>query len=257
MLLRETKRGSWLTIIEPRISIWTTALLVIAILVAALLLAAPLGTRAGLWNHEVGLQALLAVLIGGVLTVLMSASTSVWAHKNKLASARRSAVLSSVIALLPALFVGIQIATAWGLPMIHDISTDTVDPPVFTSPAIVHAERANALEYGGVEIAKRQLAAYPRVKSITSEMSLATAFEHALASATALKWELVERDRQTGRIEAVATTFWFGFKDDIVIRLRSEGTGSRVDLRSVSRVGLSDAGANAARIEAFIRQFDS
>jgi len=246
-----------MTIFDPRISIWTTSLLVIAILVAALLLAAPLGTRAGLWNHEVGLQALLVVLIGGALTALMSVGTLMWTYKNKLAYARRSAALSSVIALVPALFVGMQIVTARGLPMIHDISTDTVDPPVFISPAIVDAKRANTLEYGGIEIAKKQLVAYPNVKSITSGMPMATAFEHALESATVLGWELVEKDPQAGRIEAVATTFWFGFKDDIAIRVRREGTGSRVDLRSISRVGLSDIGANAARINAFINQFGS
>ena len=76
----------------------------------------------------------------------------------------------------------------------------------------------------------------------------AIAFEHALEAARAQGWEIVDADESQGRIEATATTFWFGFKDDVVIRIRGAGGGSAVDMRSKSRVGLSDTGTNAARI---------
>jgi len=67
-------------------------------------------------------------------------------------------------------------------------------------------------------------------------------------------WDLVSADSSAGRIEATATTAWFGFKDDVVVRIRSEGTGSRVDVRSLSRVGGSDVGTNARRIREFLRR---
>jgi uncharacterized protein (DUF1499 family) len=79
--------------------------------------------------------------------------------------------------------------------------------------------------------------------------------QKAIDAARALDWEIVASDAPAGRIEATATTMWFGFKDDIVVRVRPEaGGGSRVDVRSVSRVGQSDVGANAKRIREFIRR---
>ena len=65
-------------------------------------------------------------------------------------------------------------------------------------------------------------------------------------------WDLVASDPASGRIEATDTTFWFGFKDDIVIRVAAAPGGSRVDIRSLSRVGVSDVGTNAARIRKYL-----
>jgi uncharacterized protein (DUF1499 family) len=62
-------------------------------------------------------------------------------------------------------------------------------------------------------------------------------------------------DIAAGLVEATATTFWFGFKDDVVVRVVANAAGSRIDIRSVSRVGQSDIGANAARIEKFLAAF--
>ena len=70
-----------------------------------------------------------------------------------------------------------------------------------------------------------------------------------------LNWTLVNADFETGIVEAYDTTRVFGFVDDIVIRVRARGNGSRIDIRSVSRVGLGDAGMNAARIRSFIAAF--
>jgi uncharacterized protein (DUF1499 family) len=74
--------------------------------------------------------------------------------------------------------------------------------------------------------------------------------------ATALGWEIVAASEDDGRFEATDTTFWFGFKDDVVVRIRPEGDGSRIDLRSVSRVGVGDLGANAARIKRFVQRIE-
>jgi len=76
-------------------------------------------------------------------------------------------------------------------------------------------------------------------------------FERALAVVDELGWELVAAVPSEGRIEATDTTFWFRFKDDIVIRIRATDGGSEIDARSVSRVGVGDAGTNARRLRKF------
>jgi uncharacterized protein (DUF1499 family) len=76
--------------------------------------------------------------------------------------------------------------------------------------------------------------------------------QRALDAARSLGWEVVASDAATGRIEATATSRWFGFKDDVVVRIRPEGAGSRVDVRSMSRVGVGDLGANAERVREFL-----
>lgn len=76
----------------------------------------------------------------------------------------------------------------------------------------------------------------------------------ALAAAQDMGWDVAETNEREGRIEATATTFWFGFKDDVVVRLTPVGAGSRIDVRSVSRVGVSDLGVNAQRIRAYLKR---
>lgn len=98
----------------------------------------------------------------------------------------------------------------------------------------------------------------PRINDASSELVLAgppeSAFSKALAAAEAMGWEIVKSDPNTRQIEAVATTFWFGFKDDVLVRVIPAGSGSRVDARSKSRVGRSDAGTNARRIRAYFER---
>jgi uncharacterized protein (DUF1499 family) len=80
------------------------------------------------------------------------------------------------------------------------------------------------------------------------------AFERAKGAVEEAGWQIAREDPSAGRIEAVATTFWFGFKDDVVIRIAADGPGSRVDVRSKSRVGKGDLGTNAQRIRAYQRR---
>lgn len=141
---------------------------------------------------------------------------------------------------------------AKSVPPIHDVSTDVQDPPAFV--ALVAARRAapNGVAYGGPEVAAAQQKAYPEIRPLTLAEAPAKAFERALAAARAMGWEIAAADAAAGRIEATATTRWFGFRDDVIVRVRPEGAGSRVDVRSVSRVGKSDIGANAARIREYL-----
>ena len=102
-----------------------------------------------------------------------------------------------------------------------------------------------------------QASGYPDIHAQILDVTPAEAFQRVEKIARDMGWAIVAADAATGRIEATDTTFWYGFKDDIVIRIEAEGEASRVDIRSVSRVGKSDVGKNAARIRAFIKQLGS
>ncbi len=166
------------------------------------------------------------------------------------------AALSAVIALLVYWPVHEFRATAASVPRIHDISTDTLHPPQFVKARTLRTETENPLEYGGPEIARQQAAAYPDITTKTLAMDQNTAFDRALEAAKALGWEISSTDREQGTLEAIDTTPFFGFKDDVVVRLRKASPQTTLlDIRSVSRVGVSDVGANAARIRRFLARF--
>ncbi len=97
-----------------------------------------------------------------------------------------------------------------------------------------------------------QTAAFPEQKPLVVADAPAAAFDKALAAARAQGWTIVASDPLTGRIEATAVVPWWGFKDDIVVRLTPQGTGTRIDVRSASRVGLGDLGVNARRIADYL-----
>ncbi len=137
------------------------------------------------------------------------------------------------------------------VPPINDITTDVADPPQFIAILPVRASAPVPAAYPGKETADAQRAAYPDIVPIDLAIAPPAAFARALAVARDMGWTIVAADEQAGRIEATATTAWFGFADDVVIRIRPQGSGSRVDVRSHSRVGKSDLGANARRIRDF------
>jgi uncharacterized protein (DUF1499 family) len=144
--------------------------------------------------------------------------------------------------------------TAQRVPPIHDITTDTEDPPSFVKVLERRKDAANPAEYGGPALAAQQKEGYPSLGPLTLSLPPDQAFQHALLTAAESGWEVVDANLIEGRIEATDTTFWFGFKDDIVIRIAPTAGGSRVDVRSVSRVGKSDVGTNAKRIENYLKR---
>jgi hypothetical protein len=166
------------------------------------------------------------------------------------------------VALVVALAVGLSTAfvpwyalrQARALPPIHDITTDTQRPPQFVALLPLRADAPNPAAYGGSDVARAQAGAYPELRPQRMDAAPADAFGRALRAARGMGWEIVAADAAAGRIEATDTTFWFGFKDDVVIRVEVDGSGSRVDVRSVSRVGVGDVGANARRIRAYLRE---
>jgi len=167
-------------------------------------------------------------------------------------SSMRTGATAMVLSLVA---IGSLGAIAWKgsrVPAIHDITTDTIQPPPFLAILPLRAGALNPVDYGGPEVAAKQQQAYPDIGPLLLNVPPARAFDRALAAAKAKGWDIVASDPAGGRIEATDTTFWFGFKDDVVVRVTPQPTGSRVDARSLSRVGGGDLGANAARIRTFL-----
>jgi uncharacterized protein (DUF1499 family) len=146
---------------------------------------------------------------------------------------------------------------AKSVPPIHDISTDLVNPPEFVAIAPLRADASNPVAYDGIETAEQQRKSYPELQTLTypqPKSELVAAVEQAVKN---LGWELVNTDTSQGIIEATDTTMWFGFKDDVVVRVGDQGSERLVDIRSKSRVGGSDLGKNAERIHTLIDELDT
>jgi len=210
------------------------------------------GTSYGLWNYRTGISMLRGAAYGGIAAAILSLI-------GLIASLRIVLLRGFLWALMGVVTGGFlgglmlhwkQVAES--MPRIHDVTTDTEKPPEFVAILRLIRSDENSPVYGGAEVAAQQLKAYPDIVPLILPVPTDQAFEKALAVARHLGWQIIDNDRNTGRIEAVDTTFWFGFKDDIVIRLRQKNSGSRVDIRSESRVGVSDLGKNAERIRRFL-----
>jgi uncharacterized protein (DUF1499 family) len=156
--------------------------------------------------------------------------------------------LLSVLVAAPPLYLYGQ---AQRLPKIHDISTDTGDPPAFAAVLPLRQGARNPVDYRPDTAAQQKLG-YPDVAPARLELPPSKAFERAERAARAMGWQIVAVAPEALRIEATDTTLLFGFKDDIVIRVRPSAQGSIVDMRSLSRIGGSDIGANARRVRAFL-----
>ncbi len=137
-------------------------------------------------------------------------------------------------------------------PAINDISTDTFDPPEFVDLLPLRASAPNPPGYAGSLVARQQRAAYPEIEPLFLATGVAEAILLAAEAARGLGWEVVALAPGEGRLEAVDTTPWFGFKDDVVVRVTPAEGGVKVDVRSKSRVRMADMGTNARRIRRFL-----
>jgi uncharacterized protein (DUF1499 family) len=147
-----------------------------------------------------------------------------------------------------------MLQSAKTLPPIHDITTDMENPPRFVAIIPLRAGSPNPVEYQGESIAQQQRKAYPDIQPVTIAEPPDAAFKNALNAVRDVGWQIVAATPDERRIEATDTTTWFGFKDDIVVRVTPSGGGSRIDVRSVSRLGQGDLGKNAARIRAYLQR---
>lgn len=139
---------------------------------------------------------------------------------------------------------------------IHDVTTDTENPPLFVALHALRLTTFNGPEYAGEKVSRIQKEAYPDIQPHIVDAAPAVAFDRALAAARAMGWQIIASVPDDGRIEATATTRWLRFRDDVVVRVTPHGAGSRIDARSKSRIGRSDFGANATRIREYFRKLD-
>ena len=226
--------------------------LALGFIALALILASGPGTRSGWWGWPVGLGMMkwsfyvgAAAVVSGVALLLLHAFPSYRSHL----WIPVSAIVCGLAATIPPYYL---LHVARSVPPIHDVTTDTADPPAFVFLLEARRKSDNGFAYGGDAIAAQQQKAYPDIKPLILKAPPKDAVQAAIDAARSLGWEVMASDAPAGRIEATDTTSWFGFKDDVVIRVRPEGAGSRVDVRSVSRVGESDLGANASRVRKFL-----
>ncbi len=228
-----------------------------ALFLALLAASAGFGARYGIWNFRFGFLILRVCFFAGIITGLLGLVGS-WISF-PLRSDRRGFTLSLTAVLLSGIIVGYPLQwklTAAEAPLLHDVTTDPENPPQFQVIDRYRNTEHNDLEYGGTRERSLQEQYYPNLQSKIIDRSLDSCMERALGVSRQLDWEIHRANWNDGWIEATDRTLWFGFKDDVVIRLQEEGEQCRVDLRSVSRVGRGDTGTNARRIQKFFHLFN-
>lgn len=233
-------------------------LLFIAILAALGIGLIMFGARLGLWEPSVGFGLVRTYMnpVGyGVIGLGVLGLAYQFVTRNR-AGAVKAGIASLIgLGLLGPMMYGF-IQSPKHFPPIHDITTDTINPPVFRVLDDSREGARNSLVYGGPDVAAEQRKAYPDIAPIQSNKSASEAFSEALRVAKAMGWEIVAQDPAEMRLEATARTSVYGFLDDVVVVVTPADNGSRIDIRSVSRIGRSDRGVNAARIMAFIKTFE-
>jgi uncharacterized protein (DUF1499 family) len=216
-------------------------------------LLAGLGYRWGWWHFRSGIQILRWSATADLAVVALTLAAAMLAYmygtRRALAASAAGLVLSLIVVGPPLYYWRL----ADRVPRIDDISTDTDNPPRYVAVLALRKGAENPTDYRA-EVAAQQKQAYPDIAPAMLDLPPAQAFARAERAARALGWEIVAVAPGDLRIEATDTTLLFAFKDDIVIRVSAASSGSRVDVRSQSRVGKSDFGVNANRIRKFLWQ---
>lgn len=190
------------------------------------------------------------LLAGGLLVAAVSGLLLVLRMVRGTGLRDREAAAPLAAAVVVGAFPVASLVSGGGAPPIHDITTDTGDPPAFVAAVPLNAP--GRTDYDPA-VAAQQRAAFPDLGPARLPVPPADAFDRALAVVRDMGWELLAADADTLRIEATDRSFWFGFPDDVVVRVAADGgAGSLVDVRSLSRVGGGDLGVNARRVRAFV-----
>ena len=223
--------------------------LAVAIGCALAALGAGLGYRFGYWHFRTGIATLGYVFWVAAGTAVFCALAAVLAAARADAGAIVTAVAGLAIAGVTAWVPYDLRMTANSVPAIHDITTDIANPPPFVKVAAVRKKDDHPVAYDNV--GEQQRKAYPDLAPLVFKSPRDKVFAAAQAALASMGLEQIEADAAQGRIEATATSMLFGFKDDVVVRVADAPGGTKVDVRSKSRVGRNDFGMNAKRIRAF------
>jgi uncharacterized protein (DUF1499 family) len=240
-----------------RLAIWARRMAAFAFVASFL---AVIIVRSGLLEIQPALATFAGALLIAVIALLMSfiAFGVIWMEGLSGMGAALTAMLVSLALLAYPAYLGIK---AYRLPWIYDITTDPIDPPRYDALARLRPRDANPVNYAGLYAAEQQRNAYPDIGPLGTSATPQNSYDAALAVVNKRKWRVVDArppqaGRREGHIEAVARTPIMGFRDDVVIRVRPEADGSRIDARSSSRYGSFDFGTNAARIRALIDEME-
>jgi len=225
--------------------------LAVAIGCALAALGAGLGYRFGWWHFRIGIATLAVVFWVAAATAAVCAVAAVLAAARANARAIVMGLAGLAIAGVTAWVPYDLRVTAYAVPPIHDITTDVANPPQFVRIATLRKPDDHPVAYEGPSVAEQQQKAYPDLVPLLLQAPRDKVFAAAQGTLVSMGLELVEADAAQGRIEASATSLLFGFKDDVVVRIAEDSNGTKVDVRSQSRVGRSDFGMNAKRIRAF------
>jgi uncharacterized protein (DUF1499 family) len=237
---------------------------------AGLLLGALSGPshRFGLVNFRVALLTLAAGVLIVVVGTLLAIIGVLTATARRVPIPRGAAVLGIIVGLVVSGYLLSWVGRGRSAPPIHEVSTDLTHPPAFVAVTALRqsAHAVNPPEYvsqvhgpGGsiIDVPQLQHAHYPDIQPLQLAVPPAEALQSAQRAARQLGWNIVAFVPAEGRLEATDTTAFFGFKDDVVVRVRTSEGGSQVDVRSKSRVGLSDVGTNARRVRAFLKMMEN
>jgi uncharacterized protein (DUF1499 family) len=240
-----------------RLALWSRRIAVFA-LVASLL--AIIVVRSGLLEIQPALATFAGALAIAILALLVAfaAFVVIWMEGLAGMGAALAAMFISLALLAYPAYLGIK---AYQLPWIYDITTDPIDPPRYEALARLRPRDANAVNYAGLYAAEQQRAAYPDIGPLGTNATAQNAYDAVLAVVNKRKWRVVDArapqaGRREGHIEAVARTPIMGFRDDVVVRIRAEPDGARIDARSSSRYGTFDFGTNAARLRGLINEIE-
>ncbi|ALK09671.1 DUF1499 domain-containing protein [Blastochloris viridis] len=239
-----------------QLAIWSQRLALFSLPVVALGI---LMSRLGLVETVAALGVFAAGVAVAALAVLvaLAALAAIW---NDGYRGLGRAVAGLMIGLLVVVGPAAMAAFAYRLPAIHDVTTDLNEPPSIIAGAVARSPDANPPNYPGPETAALQRAGYPDLKPLLKDWPPEQAFQAARDAIEKRRWRVLDqvapRPGRDGRIEAVVRTLVFGFRDDVVVRIRATAEGSRIDVRSASRIGLHDLGANARRIKSLLADID-
>jgi Protein of unknown function (DUF1499) len=240
-----------------RLALWSRRIALFA-LVASLL--AIIIVRSGLleiWPALATFAGALAIAVVALL-VAFAALVVIWMEGLAGMGAALQAMLISLALLAYPAYLGTK---AYRLPKIYDITTDPIDPPRYEALARLRPRDANSVNYAGLYAAEQQRAAYPDIGPLGTNAAAQSAYDATLAVINKRKWRVVDArppqaGRREGRIEAVSRTPIMGFRDDVVVRIRAEPDGARIDARSSSRYGTFDFGTNAARLRGLFNEIE-